>query len=66
MSVYIRRELFHTLIAIGVTVLVAVGADLAKIQSFEDVSLAGLAVTAARTLGTATVIVGSRYVLKRE
>ena len=64
MSAYIQREILHTLFAIGVTVLVAVAADIAKIQSFEDVSLAGLAVTAARTLGTAIVLVGSKYVLK--
>ena len=61
---YIRKEFLHTAFAIGVTVLVAVAADLAKIQSFEDVSLAGIAVTAARTLGTAIVLVGSKYVLK--
>ena len=64
MSDYLKREIVHTAFAIGVTVLVAIAADLAKIQSFEDVSLAGIAVTAARTLGTAIVLVGSKYVLK--
>ena len=64
MSAYLKKELLHTLLAIGVTVIVAIAADLAEIQSFEDVSLAGLAVTAARTLGTAIVLVGSKYVLK--
>ena len=64
MTAYLRREIIHTAFAIGVTVIVAVAADLAKIQSFEDVSLAGLTVTAARTLGTAIVLVGSRFVLR--
>jgi len=49
--------------AIGVTVLVAVAAELAGISSFDDVSVPALAVTAVRSLATAIVSLGSRYVV---
>ena len=61
---YTKRELLHTALAVGVTVLVAVAAELTGIQSFENVSLAGLAVTAVRSLMTAIVTLGSRHVIR--
>lgn len=64
MTAYLKREIIHTAFAIGVTVLVAVAADLAKIESFDIVTLSGLAITATRSLGTAIVFALSRYVLK--
>ena len=61
---YTVREILHTAFAVVVTVVVAVAAELTGIQSFEDVSLIGLAVTAARSLATAVVTLGSRYVIR--
>jgi hypothetical protein len=58
---YVRREILHTAAAIALTVLVAVAADLADIASFRDVSMAGLAVTAVRSLATAIVVLGAPY-----
>lgn len=65
MSDYLKREMLHTAFALAVTVVVAVASELAGIQSFKEVSLAGLAVTAVRSLATAVVVLGSRYVIKR-
>jgi len=65
MTDYVQKELLATLFAVGVTVLVAVAADLASIESFETVSLSGIAVTAIRSLGTAIVFVGSKYMVNR-
>lgn len=62
---YIKREALHTAFAVAVTVVVAVAADLTGIQSFKDVSLAGLGVTALRSVATAVVSLGSRYVVGR-
>jgi len=62
---YLSQELLHTAFALGVTVLVAVAADLAGIGSFDDVSLTGLGVTATRSLATAVVTLGSRYIVSR-
>lgn len=64
MSDYIRREIVHTAFALVVTAVVAVASELVGIQSFKDVSLAGLAVTAVRSLATAVVVLGSRYVIR--
>ena len=61
---YTMREILHTALAVGVTVLVAVAAELTGIQSFEDVSLAGLAVTGIRSLATAIVTLGSRFIIR--
>jgi len=61
---YLKQEIFHTAFALAVTVLVAVAADLTAIESFLDVSLVGLAVTGVRSLATAVVTLGSRYVLR--
>ena len=61
---YLLREALHTGLALGVTVLVAVAAEVAGIQSFEDVTLAGLAVTAVRSGATAIVTLGSRHVIR--
>ena len=63
MNDYLKREALHTAFAIGVTVLVAVAAELAGISSFDDVSVPALAVTAVRSLATAIVSLGSRYVV---
>jgi len=65
MGRYFVREVLHTLLAVGVTVVVAVAAELVDIGSFSDVSLSGLAVTAVRSGATATVTVLSKYVIKR-
>jgi len=65
MRTYIKTELLHTAFALAVTVLVAVAAELAGIGSFDDVSVTGLAVTAVRSLATAIVSLGSRYVVAR-
>lgn len=65
MSEYLSREALHTAFAVAVTVIVAVAAQLTDIQGFEEVSLAGLAVTAVRTLATAIVTLGSRYIAGR-
>ena len=65
MKRYITQEALHTAFALGVTVLVAIAAQLAGIGSFDDVSLTGLAVTAVRSLATAIVTLGSRYVVSR-
>lgn len=64
MTEYLKREILHTGFALLLTVLVAVSAQLVSIGSFEDVSLAGLAVTAIRSLATAVVTLGSRYVVR--
>jgi hypothetical protein len=61
---YTIREILHSAFALGVTVVVAVAAELTGIQSFEDVTLAGLAVTAVRSLATAIVTLGSRHVIR--
>ena len=61
---YVRREILHTAAAIGLTVVVAVAADLAEIASFRDVSIAGLAVTAVRSLATAIVVLGGPYTVQ--
>ena len=61
---YLKQEIFHTAFALAVTVLVAVAADLTAIESFQDVSLVGLAVTGVRSLATAVVTLRSRYVLR--
>ena len=61
---YTMREILHTALAVAVTVIVAVAAEMTGIQSFEDVSLAGLAVTAVRSLMTAIVTLGSRHVTR--
>lgn len=61
---YAWREILHTGLAVAVTVVVAVAAELTGIQSFEDVSLAGLAVTAVRSLATAIVTLGSRHIIR--
>ncbi len=51
--------------AVAVTVMVAVAAELTGIESFEDVSLVGLGVTATRSLATAIVTLGSKFVIGR-
>ena len=61
---YLKQEIFHTAFALAVTVLVAVAADLTAIESFQDVSLVGLAVTGVRSLATAVVTLRSKYVLR--
>lgn len=61
---YTLREILHTGLAVGVTIVVAVAAELTGIQSFEDVSLAGLAVTGVRSLTTAIVTLGSRHIIR--
>ena len=65
MSTYLGKEIAHTAFAIVVAVAVAVASDLAGIASFEDVSLTGLGVTAVRSLATAIVTLGSRYLAGR-
>ncbi len=65
MSDYAVREFLHTAVAVALTVLVAVAAQLVGIGSFEDISVAGLAVTAVRTAATAIVTVGSKYMINR-
>lgn len=65
MSDYAKREIAHTAFALVLTVLVAVASELAGIESFEDVSLTGLAVTAVRSLATAVVTLGSKYVIRQ-
>ena len=62
---YAKTEILHTAFAIVVAVAVAVASDLAGIASFEDVSLTGLGVTAVRSLATAIVTLGSRYLAGR-
>ncbi len=62
MRTYLTKEALHTAFAVAMTVVVAVAADLMGIQSFKDVSLAGLGVTALRSFATAIVSLGSRYV----
>ena len=62
---YVKQETLHTAFAIVVAVAVAVASDLAGIASFEDVSLTGLGVTAVRSLATAIVTLGSRYLAGR-
>ena len=64
MTPYLQQEILHTLFALAVTATVAIAADLATIQSFETVSLSGLAVTGIRSVCTAVVTLGSRYVIK--
>ena len=61
---YLKREAVHTAFAVALTVLVAVASELAGIKSFQEVSLTGLAVTAVRSLATAVVVLGSRYVIR--
>lgn len=61
---YLKREALHTAFALVVTVLVAVASELVGLTSFKEVSLAGLAVTAVRSLATAIVVLGSRYVIR--
>lgn len=61
---YWRRELLHTLAAIAVTVIVAVAIEVSTTETFDKAFLIGMAVTAARTLGTAVVIVLSPLALK--
>ncbi len=63
---YLQHEALHTTFAIVVTVVVAVAAQLVGITSFEDVSLAGLAVTAVRTAATAIFTIGSKYIIQKE
>ena len=63
MNEYTRREILHTAFALGVTVLVAVAAELAEIASFREVTVAGLAVTAVRSLATAIVVLGRPHVV---
>jgi hypothetical protein len=65
-SSYTRREIVHTLFALSVTVVVAVCAELMDIASFREVSAAGLAVTAVRSLATAVFVLGSPYAVRRE
>lgn len=65
MSSYLKQEILHTAFALVVTVVVAVAAQLVDIGSFEDVSLAGLAVTAIRSLATALITLGTRYLASR-
>lgn len=61
---YATKELLHTAIAIGITVLVAVAATLADVGSFQEVSLTGIAITAIRSAATAIVTLGSRFIIK--
>ena len=65
MRQYLSREVVHTGFAVAVTVLVAVAAQLVGIGSFDDISLAGLAVTAVRSLATAIVTVFGRFVISQ-
>lgn len=62
---YVKREALHMAFAVAVTVAVAVAADLTGIESFADVSLVGLGVTATRSLATAVVTLGSKFVIGR-
>ena len=64
MSDYLRREIIHTAFGLGVTVLVALATSLSDIESFETVSLTGLAVTLVRSGATFLMTALPRF-LKR-
>ena len=54
---YLKREILHTGGAVALAVLLGVATELSGIESFESVTLAGLALTAVRTAATALVAV---------
>lgn len=60
---YALREALHTAIAIGISVLVAVGLELTKFTGFTDAFLTGLLVTVVRTTGTALVTLLGKKVI---
>ena len=64
LTTYTRREILHTACALALTVVVAVAADLTDIASFSEVSIAGLAVTAVRSLATAVIVLGAPHALR--
>ena len=63
MSNYVAKEISHLLFGVTVTVVVAVAGELTEIASFEEVSLAGLAVMGVRSFATAVIVVLTPHII---
>lgn len=65
MSDTIKKEIWHILWVVVITVFVALAAEMAGIKTFDDVSVSVLAVLAVRTAASVLVGLLSKFVFRQ-